>query len=124
MAVGHSMCEVQEHARIALHGAAHIAQQDEGSWLGAMATGRKRDDFAARPQASYQGTPDVDTRSSATNPSTSPALARNPVEPFESKAGARHLLRRELGEVFVSQATEITPGLHYTLVSLLLVLFA
>src|SRR5262245_64986999 len=112
MAVGHSMCEVQEHARIALHGAAHIAQQDERSWFIAMATGRKRDDFAARPQASYQGTPDVDTRSSATNPSASPALARNPVEPFESKAGARHLLRRELGEVLGSQATEITPGLQ------------
>ncbi len=106
------MREVQEHARVALHRAADIAQQHQRPWLRATPTRRQRDDFAAGSQAAHQCPTKIDARAAAADPAARAAFARNPLESLERHSRARHFLRRELGEVLVSQTADIAPGLN------------
>ena len=111
MAMGEAVREVKQHARVTLHGAAHIAQQHERPELRTAATSGQDHDLAAAAKASRQRPTDVDAGTAAANPPARATLAWNPLEAVERKPRAPHLFRRELGEVLVSQPFDLTPGL-------------
>ena len=58
--VGHCVHEMQEHARIAAHGARDVAKNDQRRWSPPAALEPERDDVAARAQAGAQAGAHID----------------------------------------------------------------
>ena len=104
------MREVEEHARVALHRAADVADEDERSRTGAAPTSWQLDDVAARAEAARERASDVDARSASGDPAPGPPLAGRPRKARECRARDRDLLRCVVCEVLVREGDGITPG--------------
>ena len=104
--------EVQEHARVALHRAADVAQQHDRALARAPRPAWQLDDVAAGAHAARERAPEVHARPVPADPAARPALARRPLEPFHRGAGQRDLVRRELREVLVRERRRVAPGLQ------------
>ena len=107
-----AMREVQQHARVALHRAADIAQEHERprSRCGGAVSASVITSPPVR-RLRIKRTTQIDAGAAATNPPASPPFARNPVQLLERDPRARHLVGRELGEVLVRQAADLAPRL-------------
>jgi hypothetical protein len=104
--------EVQEHARVAFHRPADVAQQHERPLAHAPLLARQPEYVAPRAHAVRERTPEVHARSASVNPAPGPALAWSPLEPIHRGTRARDLVRRELREVLVRQRLRIAPELQ------------
>ena len=81
MAAADRVRELQEHARVALHGAADVAQQNDRTLPPAPHAAWQRYNVAAGPEALAQGAPDVEAWPAAAHPPARAAFARFPGEP-------------------------------------------
>ena len=104
--------EVQQHARVAFHRSADVAQEDDGPRTDAPRPPRQREDVAAGTQTARDRAPQIDARSASANPSPGPALARTPHQPIERQPRPHDLVGAELPEVLVGQRTDIAPCLQ------------
>ena len=109
-----SMREVQEHAGVALHRSADVAEQHERARFRAAPAGGQGDDLAGRSQAAYEGTADIHTRPASPDPAASAALTGNPCQLFERQPRTRDLFWREIGKILVGQAADFAPHLETT----------
>ena len=93
------MDEVQQHPAVALHGAAHVAQQDQRPPPGLAPPPRQVDQLAAVAHVGAHRAPQVDRRTAAGGPTLGAVLAELPVEVGQHPLGRRHLFLGELLEV-------------------------
>ena len=110
MAAADRVREVQEHARVALHRAADVAQQDDRPRPPAPLAAWQRYDVAAGAEALAQRAPEVEARPAAAHPAARAALAGCPGEPRERCARERDLVGGELREVLVRERRGVAPG--------------
>ena len=94
---------MQEHPRVALHGAAHVAYQHQAPGLLLAFEPRQIEELAAVPQVSPRRPPKVYRRPSSGNPSSGPPLAELPLKLVHHPPGGVDLPGRELGEVLLAQ---------------------
>ena len=81
MAAADRVRELQEHPRVALHGAADVAQQNDRTLPPAAHAAWQRYNVAARAEALAQGAPDVEAWPAAAHPPARAAFARFPGQP-------------------------------------------
>ena len=85
--------EVQEHARIALHRAADVAEQHQRARPHLAAAPRQADDVAAGVEAVGDRPPQIDARAVTRNPAPRATLSRSPLETIEHEFRLRDLRR-------------------------------
>ncbi len=108
----HGVCEVQEHARIALHGTAHVAQEHERPWAHASCPSRQLHHIAAGAEAFGDRASKIDPRATPPNPPPRSAFARIPDETRQRGARLDYFVRRERAEVLVGKGAKVAPGLQ------------
>src|SRR5262245_4946057 len=109
MTVRDRMREVQEHAGIALHRSADVAQQDEGTRTHVARPAPQRDHVALRAETVRDGAAEINSPSAPGNPSSGPAFARAPGQPGQRGGAVGYFGGREGGKVFFGQESQVTP---------------
>jgi hypothetical protein len=112
MAPGDGVSEVQEHAGVALHGSADVAQQYERAGAHAARPSPEFHHIAARAEALGDRTSEIDPRASPSNPPPCPAFTRIPDETRQGRARRRYFVGSECGEVLIGDAAKVAPGLQ------------
>jgi hypothetical protein len=102
--------EVQEHAGVALHRSAHVAQQHQRAAAEARGPTPERRHVAAGADAVGYRPPKIDSRAAPPDPSPCPAFTRAPDETRQDRSRFRGLFGCERGEILVGEAAAITPG--------------
>ncbi len=82
----HGVSEVQEHAGVALHGSADVAQQHERARAHASCPSPEFHHVAARAEAVGDRTSKIDSRAAPSNPPPCPAFTRIPDETRQRRA--------------------------------------
>lgn len=104
--------EMQEHARVALHRPADVAQQHHRTFAHAPVPARQFEDVTARAHAVRQCSSKVHPGPVAADPAARAAIARPPLQPLHRGASQRDLGRGVLREVLVCQRLRVTPCLQ------------
>src|SRR5262245_7384363 len=78
VAARHRVCELQEHARVALHRTAHVAEEDERAWPDPPRTPRQPHDIAASAQAFGDRSSKIHAGALPADPPPRPAFAGSP----------------------------------------------
>ena len=111
-ALRHGVGEVQEHARVALHRSADVAQQHERAAAHARRPPPELHHVAAGADAVGDRPSKIDSRAASSNPSPCPAFTRAPDETRQDGGRFGGFGARERGEILVGEAAEVAPGLQ------------
>jgi hypothetical protein len=112
MAPGDGVSEVQEHAGVALHRSADVAQQHERARAHASRPSPEFHHIAARAEALGDRPSKIDSRAAPSNPPPCPAFAGIPDETRQGGARLRDFVGRECCEVPIGEAASIAPSLQ------------
>ena len=104
--------EMQQHARIALHRAADVAQQHQRTRAHAARPRRQRHHVAAAAETLGDRAPKVDARATAAHPSPRSAHAGIPHETSQRLARLGNFVSRRMPQNPCRQPAPIAPDLH------------
>ena len=104
--------EVQKHARVALHRAAHVAEDHEWTRTQTPRSPRERHYFAARAQTVGNRAPQVDPWPPAPNPPPRAPLTGIPIEAGQCPCRLCQFVPGQCREVLVIDAATVAPCLE------------
>lgn len=107
-----AMREMEEHARVSLHGTADVTQQHDRPRPDTTLPAWQAQHFAARAKTAAERSSNIDLRTGPRDPTVGPAFSRGPHEMFERCACEGDLAARELGKILVGEPRNVAPGVR------------